>query len=170
MTAAKTRIEPEPFRLSELLRPEGVGFDFRAAEPAQVLGQVNALLVRAGFIRPEQAPASRLAFLEREEIAGSAYKHGLAMPHGRGAWPMGAVIAVYPEGVGWHCRDGTPVTVVLGIAMPESGFRAYSLWLPQMADVLIAGGFLQAALAADAPLQLIETVERIEDRYYTGSA
>lgn len=166
MKIPASRMEPEPFRLAELLRPEGIGFGYEAESPAQVLGQVNALLVRAGFIRPEQAPAARLAFLEQEEITGTGYKYGLAFPHGRGPWPMGAVVGVYPEGVGWSCRDGMPVKVVLGVAMPESGYRSYSLWLPSLAEILIAGGFVEKALSAVSPMEVIEAVEATEDAHY----
>ena len=162
----KTRAEPEPFRLSELLRPEGIGFDYEAESPAEVLSQVNALLVRAGFIRPEQSPEARFAFLEQEEISGTGYKYGVAFPHGMGPWPMGAVIGVYPDGVGWSCRDGMPVRVAVGIAMPESGFRSYSLWLPQMVDILVAGGFLEVIQQVESPVRLTEAVEAIEDAYY----
>lgn len=159
-------MEAEPFRLAELLRTEGIGFGLQAENPAQVLGQVNALLVRAGFIRPGQAPDARLAFLEQEEITGTGYKYGLAFPHGRGPWPMAAVVGAYPEGVGWSCRDGMAVKVALGIAMPESGYRSYSLWLPALAEILVAGGFVEKALSATSPIEVIEAVEEIEDAYY----
>jgi PTS system nitrogen regulatory IIA component len=163
LMALQSRLEAEEFRLSEILRPEGIALDFHAESVAEALGQVVALLVRAGFIGPSDAPLARINFLDREEISPTGYKYGMALPHARGPWTMGAVIAYYPDSIDWPTRDGSTVRLVIGIALPESGFRGYSLYVPELGQMLAEGRLFEQVLAAKGPNDIIDAVEEIED-------
>ncbi|MBN1809564.1 MAG: PTS sugar transporter subunit IIA [Planctomycetes bacterium] len=158
-----SRLEANEFRLSEVLRTEGIALDFHAVSVPEVLGQTVALLVRAGFIKPSDAPNARLSFIESEEISRSGHKNGIAIPHARGPWPMGAVVAYYPKGLDWPTPDGLPIRLIIGIAIPESGFRGYSLYVPRLAETLAAGRLLESVANASGPGDVISAVERLED-------
>jgi mannitol/fructose-specific phosphotransferase system IIA component (Ntr-type) len=157
-----SKIEAEEFRLSEILRPEGVALNYHAENVAEALGQVVALLVRAKFIQPADAPLARLSFLDREEITPTGYKYGIAMPHAHGPWTMGAVIAHYHDGLDWPTPDNLPVNLVIGVALPESGFRSYSIYIPQLADTLAQGRIHEKVLIARGPSDIIDAIEEIE--------
>jgi len=158
-----SKIEPFAFRLSELLRPEGISLNLRAESVPEAIGQTVALLVRARFIEPADAPNARLSFIENEEIRNTGFKYEIAIPHSRGPWSMGAVIAHYPDGLDWATPDGLPVHLVIGLALPESGFKSYSLFVPQLADILAFGKLLNFVKSASGPSDVISAVEDIED-------
>ncbi|HHN46208.1 MAG TPA: PTS sugar transporter subunit IIA, partial [Planctomycetes bacterium] len=157
--ALSSRIEAEEFRLSEIIRPEGIALDFHANSIPEVLGQIVALLIRARFISPSDAPLARTNFLDREEISSTAFKNGIAIPHARGPWAMGAVLAYYPDGLDWHTPDSLSVRLVVGIALPESGFRSYSLYATRLAEVLAFGRMTDKLAAASGPGDVINAIE-----------
>jgi mannitol/fructose-specific phosphotransferase system IIA component (Ntr-type) len=68
-------------RLTEWLSPDLVILDHEAKTEDEALAALADLSVRAGIVPPESREALVKALEERELLASTALKHGVAVPH-----------------------------------------------------------------------------------------
>jgi PTS system nitrogen regulatory IIA component len=86
----------------------------------------RVLEVLAGLLADDELGGERAtrifeALIARERLGCTAIGHGIAVPHGRVddiLTPRGAVIRLR-EGVDFDAPDGIPVTLVIGLVIPE---------------------------------------------------
>ncbi len=86
----------------------------------------RVLEVLAGLLADDELDGTHATelyelLIERERLGCTAIGHGIAIPHGRSARtlrPRGAVIRL-TEGIDFGAPDGAPVTLVIGLIVPD---------------------------------------------------
>jgi PTS system mannitol-specific IIA component len=124
--------ESSPAALTDLIAPESIRLDERAASRDDAIRQVGQVLLEAGAIEESYIDA----MLERENSVSTFVGEGVAIPHGTLAGKESVkkdalVVVRYPEGIDW---DGNDVRVAIGIAARGNGHIAL---LSQLATVLL---------------------------------
>lgn len=150
-----------PAALTDLIAPESIRLDERAATRDDAIRQVGQVLLEAGAIEESYVDA----MLERENSVSTFVGEGVAIPHGTLAGKESVkkdalVVVRYPEGIDW---DGNDVRVAIGIAARGNGHIAL---LSQLATVLLdpeKAAALRGATTNDEVYALLESSDEDED-------
>lgn len=104
--------------ISDLLAPEHVLLDLRAADKRQLLGRLARHLAPALATDPEPVAA---ALVRREGLGSTGTGDGIALPHARlteVARPIGLLARLRPA-LDFDAVDGAPVDLVFLLLLPE---------------------------------------------------
>jgi PTS system nitrogen regulatory IIA component len=104
--------------IAELLAPENVLLDMRAADKRQLLGKLARHLAPGLDVDPEAAAAA-LAY--REELGSTGMGEGIALPHARLARISRAtgLLARLRPALDFDAVDGRPVDLAFLLLLPE---------------------------------------------------
>lgn len=118
----------------------------------------RVLEVLAGLLADDELDgthATRLyeLLIERERLGCTAIGHGIAIPHSRDVQtlrPRGAVIRL-TEGIDFSAPDGEPVTLVIGLIIPDESPERHLQLLAALAAHLREEPDREAILLAQSP-------------------
>lgn len=160
--------EGEVLRLSALVREELVKVGLRASDRWEAMRELSELLVHSGRLPPGRLEETVAALEERENIAASGLKHGIAVPHCR-AKGLGHVLmaaGTSRRGVDFSAPDGSPSKLVLLFLIPGESYRATAGALEQTTWVLDDPALVGEIALARSAAQVVDIIEAEERRLY----
>ena len=141
--------------LGELLAPEDIRLDVDASSKDQVLRQVASLLAARQGISEGTILEGMTA---REQLGSTGVGHGVAIPHAR-MTQCGAAAAVFVRtkvGVPFDAPDGRPVSVFLGLIVPNMANERHLQLLATAAGMLSDRAFRDKLRACTDPAAVRE--------------
>jgi len=149
--------------LSQLLRASAIRLDVPAASKEDLIRLMVSVLDGAGHLTDSEAVTQSL--LERERVMSTGIGGGVAIPHAQspGARELAVSFARTREDLPFDALDGKPVRLVFIIVGPEErgGFIRI---LARISRLLYAGDLQQALLTARTPDEIIEVIQREEEK------
>lgn len=141
--------------LGELLTPGDVRLDVDVATKEQVLRQIASLLAaRQGLA---EGPILE-GMTAREQLGSTGVGHGVAIPHAR-MTQCGAAAAVFVRtkvGIPFDAPDGRPVSVFLGLIVPNMANERHLQLLATAAGMLSDRAFRDKLRACTDPAAVRE--------------
>jgi nitrogen PTS system EIIA component len=141
--------------LGELLTIDDIRLDFDASDRAQLLDQIATLLAaRHGL--------SKTAVLEslktREQLGSTGVGHGVAIPHARMQQCVAAAATFVRTKVAipFDAPDGRPVSVFLGLIVPNKANERHLQLLATAAGMLSDKGFREKLKTCADPAAIRE--------------
>jgi PTS system nitrogen regulatory IIA component len=141
--------------LGELLTADDIRLDVDVSTKEQVLRQIASLLAaRQGL--PEGTILEGM--IAREQLGSTGVGHGVAIPHAR-MTQCGAAAGVFVRtkvGVPFEAPDGRPVSVFLGLIVPNMANERHLQLLATAAGMLSDRAFRDKLRAAADPAAVRE--------------
>ena len=121
--------------ITEILKPEHVLLDVRAASKKQIL---EALAERASEITGESERAIFNVLLERERLGSTGVGRGIAIPHGKlsGIEHLFGMLLRLEAPVPFDAVDEAPVDIVVLLLAPESAGADHLKALSRVSRIL----------------------------------
>jgi nitrogen PTS system EIIA component len=141
--------------LGDLLTPDDVRLDVDVSTKEQVLRQIASLLAaRQGLA---EGPILE-GMTAREQLGSTGVGHGVAIPHAR-MTQCGAAAAVFVRtkvGIPFDAPDGRPVSVFLGLIVPNMANERHLQLLATAAGMLSDRAFRDKLRACTDPAAVRE--------------
>ena len=140
-------------KIADLLTPESVLLDLRAANKRQLLEKLASRLAPTLGIDPAAALA---ALLHREALGSTGMGDGIALPHARIAQVgrPAALLARLRPAIDFESLDGNPVDLVFLLLVPERdgglGLNALACMARRVREAAVAQGLRRARSGDEA--------------------
>ena len=148
--------------LGELLAPDDIRLDLDVSTKTQLLEQIAALLaVRQGLSKSVIFDS----LTAREQLGSTAMGHGVAIPHARMSQCAG-VAAVFVRTklpIPFDAPDGKPVSVFLGLIVPNQANERHLRLLATAAGMLDDRNFRSTLKTASSPKTVSDLLEAWPD-------
>ena len=151
--------------LGDILTPQQITADLKAANRWEAIDELVDSLVRAGCVKPEHREAVTAAVKKRETSMSTGIGFGIGIPHASTdlVTQVTAAFARSRGGVDFDALDSQSVHLVTLLLVPQGQFQKHLHTLAAIAKVLRRDDFLKALdSAADS-----ETILRVI-REYSG--
>ena len=119
--------------IGDLLRPELITLELKAAAKAEVIRELAALMAAAGFL--DDVEAYIAAVMEREAIGSTGVGMGVAIPHGKAKAVRAACVAFGKPHPVLILAVGRTRPANLTIAVPENADNHHLKILAKLSDV-----------------------------------
>jgi PTS system nitrogen regulatory IIA component len=141
--------------LGELLAPDDIRLDVDASTKEQVLRQVASLLAARQGISQGTILEGMTA---REQLGSTGVGHGVAIPHARmtQCGTAAAVLVRTKVGIPFDAPDGRPVSVFLGLIVPNMANERHLQLLATAAGMLSDRAFRDKLRACTDPVAVRE--------------
>lgn len=142
--------------IADVLKPERIKLDMKAASKEEALDELAELLMQSGAL------ADKNSFLddvyERERVSSTGIGNGIAIPHGKSQYVKETTVAIGRTNadLGWETFDDVPVKLVVLLAVDEADKTGVHVrLLSQMARKLASADTCQRLLQAQTPEEMI---------------
>ena len=149
-------------KLSDLMDHRMFEMDLAAEAPEETLRILVDRMADAGRLKDREDALRRL--VERENVMSTGIGGGIAIPHARTPDVAETMVSVGRSRVGvpFNAVDGAPVNVVFLILGPPEASAEHVKVLARIARLVKKPEFLEQALQADTPDDLLATVRHLE--------
>jgi PTS system fructose-specific IIC component len=160
-------------KIRDLLAPESIDLNGKAADKTDVLNRMVGLMEKSGKIGDIEI--YRKGVFAREEEGTTGIGEGIAIPHCKSdvVKEPGLAAMVIKEGVDFDALDDKPVQLLFLIAAPNTKDNVHLDVLSKLSILLMDEGFtakLIAAKSTDEFLQIIDEAEREKDEKSEAAA
>lgn len=132
--------------LADILGPDVILADLKAADRWQAIDELINLLVATGKIRPENREAIVGVVRKRETSMSTGIGFGIGLPHASTDL-IGEVVGAFGRsttGVNFDALDNQPVNLVMLFLVPQGQFQKHLHTLAKIAKLLHRKEFRQA--------------------------
>jgi mannitol/fructose-specific phosphotransferase system IIA component (Ntr-type) len=124
--------------LGDILDPDRIVTDLRAADRWQAIDELIDVLVRTGHIKPEHRDAIAAVVRKREQSMSTGIGFGIGIPHASTEL-IHEVIGAFgrsKKGVQFDALDNQPVNLVMLFLVPQGQFQKHLHTLANIAKLL----------------------------------
>lgn len=149
--------------IGDLLRPELITLELKAAAKAEVIRELAALMAAAGFL--DDVEAYIAAVMEREAIGSTGVGMGVAIPHGKVKAVRAACVAFGKStpGVDFGGPDG-PAHLIFLIAVPENADNHHLKILAKLSRMLIHEEVRAKLAQATSEEEVLAALQRRDEK------
>ena len=153
-------------KLSEIVTEHRIIPESAAADKAQLLHEMVALLCDSGDLEQDQAKAVERAVMRREELGTTGIGNGVALPHAKHAGVKGLAGALgrSHKGIDFEALDGSPVHIVFLILGSPDAVEPHLEALKKVTALLRDQDFCTFLKRAKDQDELAEILDEAEDR------
>lgn len=148
--------------LTSLLTDKTILLSLDVQTKEECIDKMAESMLAAGFVKDKAEYVK--AVLAREELSSTGVGFGVAIPHGKsnGVAAPGLAYAKLAQPIDWQSLDGSPVSIVFLIGVPEEKAGNEHLQiLAALSRKLIHEEFRNQLLSADSPEQVIKVIENV---------
>ncbi len=147
--------------LGDILSPEQITADLKAANRWEAIDELIGNLVESGRIKPENKEAIVAVVKKRESSMSTGIGFGIGIPHASTdlIYEVVGAFGRSRRGVNFDALDNQPVTLVMLFLVPQGQFQKHLHTLAKIAKLLHKKEFRQAleeAPDAKAMYQIIK--------------
>jgi len=149
-------------RLSTLIAPAAIKLGMEAADKEEAFEELVDLLVQTGGIQDRDAALE--AIRTREALGSTGIGNGIAVPHGKHATVtrLVAALGVSPQGIDFCSPDRKPAYIVFLLLARTDNPGPHIQALAEIAQLVQSDSFLNKALTAKTPLDILDLVRTEE--------
>ena len=153
-------------KLSEIVTEHRIIPESAAADKAQLLHEMVALLCDSGDLEQDQAKAVERALMRREELGTTGIGKGVAIPHAKHAGVNGTIGALARSSIGvpFEALDGQPVHLAFLLLSAPDAAEPHLQALKIITQLIRDDLFCTFIRRAKNRAELIELVREADER------
>ena len=158
--------EGERMNIMGFLNGDAVSCDIKAQNKDGVIGELVALLVKAGSIKDKDGAKLTQILLDREALGSTGIGQGVAIPHGKSNCVSKLVSAfgVSRAGVNFDSLDGETVHLFFLLVAPEDSAGPHLKALARISRLLKDRHFRESLRAARDEKLLVKILREEDER------
>lgn len=147
---------------TSVFNQDHIVFDDTATTQMEAFRIIAHKAFSEGYVQDEEAYFQGLC--EREKEATTGFQDGIAIPHSKHTTCIkpGVFLVRFAHPIPWNALDGEPITVALGLTIPEAGGETHLRILSKLARQLIHDDFRQALKNSDHIEELCAVLAAVE--------
>jgi mannitol/fructose-specific phosphotransferase system IIA component (Ntr-type) len=148
--------------LGDILGPEQIITDLKAADRWQAIDELVDKLVSTGKVKSENRDAVAAAVKERERKMSTGIGFGIGIPHGSTDL-ISEVVAAFgrsAKGADFEALDSQPVTLVTLFLVPRGQFQAHLHTLASIAKLFKRNEFRRTLEEAPDAATMYEIIQK----------
>ena len=151
--------------LSDILSPEQLAIQMRAATRWDAIEELMTQLVESGRIRPENREGIATAIRKREKSMSTGIGFGIGIPHASTELitEVTGAFGRSTKGIDFEALDNQPVHLVMLFLVPQGQFQKHLHTLASIAKVLRNDQFHKAVLEAPDAASMMSVIRQYSE-------